>query len=365
MENKGSAEERRKARRRRRVLSQIFAYIFMLVIVALLAYGGYRLVTFLVTKIKAGDDAITVSEDAASESTSENGAGIIVTPDSIIEETENLLDEVSNNDADAEVVDEVVNEVTPDLPSEEEMAYIDGLSTEQKAAQLFVVTPESITGVASAIQAGNGTRTALSTYMVGGIAYDNRNVIDAEQFKTLINNTDDMYVELYNQHVFMLAVGNESIAQLTDDATEGTTVAGVYDGVKVAVLSPEFYVDGELSDGEIPDGTKVIVLPNVSVDEMTTDVPYSMSSILINDTIRATGYNGVVVTGFMDSEDVTSSYGAGEAAVLAISNGADMILRTENFDEAYQAVIDAINDGTISEERLNEALSHIYRLRNN
>ena len=32
--------------------------------------------------------------------------------------------------------------------------------------------------------------------------------------------------------------------------------------------------------------------------------------------------------------------------------GADMVLMPENFEEAYQGVLDAVADGTVSEERI-------------
>ena len=47
---------------------------------------------------------------------------------------------------------------------------------EDKVAGLFLVTPESITGVSTAIQAGEGTQEALSKYAVGGIIYFGSNI---------------------------------------------------------------------------------------------------------------------------------------------------------------------------------------------
>ncbi len=43
------------------------------------------------------------------------------------------------------------------------------LTLEQKVAQLFVVTPEAITGVDTATQAGSATQQALAAYPVGGL----------------------------------------------------------------------------------------------------------------------------------------------------------------------------------------------------
>ena len=41
----------------------------------------------------------------------------------------------------------------------------------------------------------------------------------------------------------------------------------------------------------------------------------------------------------------------------------DMLLMPENFEEAYQGVLDAVADGTVSEERINDSLRRIYRVK--
>ena len=40
-----------------------------------------------------------------------------------------------------------------------------------------------------------------------------------------------------------------------------------------------------------------------------------------------------------------------------------MILMPEDFEEAYTAVLAAVQDNTISEERINDALRRIYRIK--
>lgn len=62
------------------------------------------------------------------------------------------------------------------------------LTLEQKVAQLFIVRPESITGVDTVTQAGPATEEALATYPVGGIAYFQKNLIDADQTRAMLAN---------------------------------------------------------------------------------------------------------------------------------------------------------------------------------
>ena len=75
------------------------------------------------------------------------------------------------------------------------------------------------------------------------------------------------------------------------------------------------------------------------------------------------GYNGIVITDALDMSAITDSYSSAEAAVKAIEAGADMLLMPENFEEAYQGLLEAVQNGTISEDRINESLKRIYRVK--
>ena len=101
-------------------------------------------------------------------------------------------------------------------------------------------------------------------------------------------------------------------------------------------------------------------LPNVVGD----DTPCSLSGAVISDLLRnQLGYNGIVITDALDMSAITDSYSSAEAAVKAIEAGADMLLMPENFEEAYQGVLDAVQNGTISEDRINESFKRIYRVK--
>ena len=54
---------------------------------------------------------------------------------------------------------------------------------------------------------------------------------------------------------------------------------------------------------------------------------------------------------------------AGEAAVAALSAGADMILMPEDFDAAVQAVKDAVEKGALTESRIEESAMRILALK--
>ena len=97
---------------------------------------------------------------------------------------------------------------------------------------------------------------------------------------------------------------------------------------------------------------------------VSVDTPASLSYEIIGGELRnSVGFDGVVITGPLDQEAITSKYSSAEAAVSAIAAGADIIYLPENFEEAYQGVLDAVSNGKITEERIDESLKRIYRLK--
>lgn len=66
---------------------------------------------------------------------------------------------------------------------------IASLSDEEKLCQLFVVTPESLTGTGVVLQAGDATKEALAACPVGGVIYFGQNLLDAAQTSSMLSNT--------------------------------------------------------------------------------------------------------------------------------------------------------------------------------
>ena len=66
------------------------------------------------------------------------------------------------------------------------------MTLEQKVAQLFVTTPEQLTGVSQAVAAGSATRRALEDMPVGGLCYFAQNITGDQQLRDLLSGTYDM-----------------------------------------------------------------------------------------------------------------------------------------------------------------------------
>ncbi len=81
----------------------------------------------------------------------------------------------------------------PDEPyiseTDEAGEMLEAMTLHEKICQMFIVRPESITGVDTAVQAGEATKAALEKYPVGGIIYGADNLTGAEQAAAMIANT--------------------------------------------------------------------------------------------------------------------------------------------------------------------------------
>ena len=115
----------------------------------------------------------------------------------------------------------------------------------------------------------------------------------------------------------------------------------------------------------IDDGAKLIMVSHISAPNITGhDTPASLSKEMVTDLLRDDmGFDGIVVTDAMEMGAISSKFKSDEAAVMAIQAGVDMILMPEDFDLAYKGVLDAAKSGEISEERLNESLVRIIKVK--
>lgn len=88
--------------------------------------------------------------------------------------------------------------------------------------------------------------------------------------------------------------------------------------------------------------------------------PATLSKQLVTDILRGEcHYNGIVVTDSMRMKAVANYFEPGEAAVLAIEAGCDMILLPDDFESAYQGLLFAVETGRIKTERIDESLQRI------
>ena len=106
--------------------------------------------------------------------------------------------------------------------------------------------------------------------------------------------------------------------------------------------------------------TAHIGAPNVAGE----DVPATMSPVIMQDKLRRElGYQNIIITDGMEMGAITKQYTNTEAAVGCIKAGVDIVLNPLVFTEAFDAVVKAVEDGTITEQRIDESVRRILKLK--
>ena len=85
---------------------------------------------------------------------------------------------------------------------------------------------------------------------------------------------------------------------------------------------------------------------------------------MLTDLLRSDlGFDGIIFTDAMDMVPVNRLYPRGEAAVLAVLAGADVILMPANVKQAVDAIVEAIDEGRLTEARIEESVGKLLRLK--
>lgn len=71
------------------------------------------------------------------------------------------------------------------------------------------------------------------------------------------------------------------------------------------------------------------------------------------------GFQGIIITDSMSMGAVSEHYSPGEAVVMAVQAGCDMLLMADHFEPSYNAVLDAVADGEIAEEEIDASVLRI------
>ena len=113
----------------------------------------------------------------------------------------------------------------------------------------------------------------------------------------------------------------------------------------------------------IENGADCVMVAHMSLPNVTGDnIPATLSKKVVTDMLKTElNFKGVVFSDSMSMGAITENYGTGDACVKAVEAGIDMVLMPENLDEAYNAVLEAVKNGKISQERLDDAVSRIIK----
>lgn len=115
-------------------------------------------------------------------------------------------------------------------------------------------------------------------------------------------------------------------------------------------------------------GTALIMTAHVCLPVLDpSGKPSTLSKPVLTGLLREElGFNGIIVTDCLEMDAIDQHYGTERGSVLDIRAGADMVLVSHTFSKqvaALEAVVAAVENGELSEERINESLARIMRLK--
>ncbi len=356
---------------------------------------------------------------------------------------------------------EGTNEASEATSSDEELTaqaeeILATLSLEEKVAQLFIITPEALTGYDTVTAAGRVSQNAFESFPVGGLVYAEQNLQDAGQTQTMLENmqtysTDYLGIPLFlcieeeggdasvvaNADGFSVIsvdsaqeIGQTADAQAAYDAAETIAaylselgfnvnfapVADVVEDAETSVIGNrsfgsdadvvaamvsaqvEAYADaGILScvkhfpgmgsvtvggstvvrdslaeltetafvpfEAAIDAGVSMIMVGHMGLSSVTgSSIPVSFSSEVIEGVLRGDlGYDGLVITEALADEAVTSLYSDRRIGVEVLLAGADIIYMPSDASAAFEGIMDALDTGELTEERIDESVLRIIK----
>lgn len=365
----------------------------------------------------------------------------------------------AESDASAPAQTEAPPEPQP-LPSQAELRLA-GMSLGERVAQLFVVTPEALSGSPRSVtRVDDALRQGFSSIPVGGVICMGQNLRDPEQTKALLQDLQALSAERLGLPL-LLGVDEEggTVARISGtpafgispwpdmaeigaagDPTRARSLGrtmGVYlrelgfnlDFAPVAdvLTNPDNRVvarrafgrdaetviamaaavsDGLLDAGVLPcwkhfpghgstaadshlgtavsqrsfdelpespelapflyaarQGVPMIMTGHISIPGTPgADLPASLSGPLL-ELLRGpeTAYDGLLITDALNMGAIANRFSPGEAAVLALEAGNDLLLTAGHLQEAYEGVLLALQEGRLSEERLNQSVLRILK----
>ena len=112
-------------------------------------------------------------------------------------------------------------------------------------------------------------------------------------------------------------------------------------------------------------GAQMIMTAHIATPNVTgTEVPATMSPVILYDKLRTElGYQNIIITDAMKMKAITRQYTNAEAVVGTLQAGADIVLSPQNFVEAFDAVVKAVEDGRLTEKRIDQSVRRVLKLK--
>lgn len=335
-----------------------------------------------------------------------------------------------------------------------QIALLDDMTLEEKVCQMFIVSPEQLTGKSGySTEAAKDLKNGLEKYHVGGIIFSEGNIESKNQITAMIRNLQTASKSSSGTGIFtviqeeggdiapaanklgiknpgsMASIGEkndekaaynagnelgselknlgfnvdlapvadlgtnsknglgnrvfgsdaEKAAKMVSETVRGFSDSGIasalshfpgegaYDGRSALIkrslsqLRKEEFLP--FSSG-INSGADFVLVSHHIVSGIGDNLPCDLSYTAITGILRnELGFDGIVITDSHKASAITKKYSSGEAAVMAVNAGADIILLPDDLPSAVKAVCEAVENGEIRESRINESVTRILNLK--
>lgn len=120
-------------------------------------------------------------------------------------------------------------------------------------------------------------------------------------------------------------------------------------------------------DNAIKSGADAVMIAHILLNKIDSKNPASLSKIVITDLLRKQlNFNGLVITDDMTMGAVLKNYNINDAAIKSVNAGSDIVLvchGSNNEIKVINALKEAVANGTISKNRVDESVYRILKLK--
>jgi len=112
-------------------------------------------------------------------------------------------------------------------------------------------------------------------------------------------------------------------------------------------------------------GCQLVMTAHIGAPKVIgSDIPSTMSSVMLQNKLRGElGYRNIIVTDALEMGAITKQYTNVDAVLGCLQAGVDIVLCPKEYAEVFDAVVKAVENGTISETRLNDSVRRILMLK--
>lgn len=212
MDREKADRERNKGQLQLALITVAVAAILIMFIATIFAVSGDGKKLGDAAPREAGIRGEAETEEAATEEVKKTGEKA-----KRAEETGEEIKEAEETREKAEGIGEAGEEI-----GEEAEDILSGMTLEEKVYQMFIITPEQLTGVKPVTVAESATKDNLQKYPVGGLVYFSSNLVSSGQASEMLENSQKYALEIEGLPLF-LCVDEEGgrIARVANNASFG------------------------------------------------------------------------------------------------------------------------------------------------